>query len=786
MLIWLIEWWGRVEVRLYGDPKDHAYYGKESALCVSNHRSDVDWAIGWVFCQRCGCLGGTRALIKEEAKWMPVIGWSMWFSEYLFIARNYATDQRRILDGYARLRSFPRFFWTALFMEGTRFTPEKLKAAQEYAKEAGLPIPRHVLVPRTKGLVMSVEQTRGHAGAIYDFTVNYPVGKPPPTFANIFKRKASQIDVYFERVPMDQIPQDAEGISKWCQESFVKKDKKLDYYVAHNGFDEKQRLNTTKCPKSILHTCFWTALNFVVYGWIFTRNLSAITFTWATLGWIAVGVAAVLAVVQRAPQGGGGPVGPVRCWPASSPGGRRTGGSCAVLASELPRGEEDRWVLCGAGQRAPQGGGGPVGPMRCWPASSPVGRRTGGSCAVLASELPRGEEDRWVLCGAGQRAPQGGGGPLGPFLASNVNGHEAPAPSAPEPPKPKEPEKPPPAQSDNSLMGLDIPAAPFELRTFKFKELHKATQAFKEPDNVLGEGGFGKVYKGFLKDWEGSKEAFPIAVKKLNPNSFQGQQEWLAEILLLGRVRHQNLVKLLGYCAENGEGMLVYEFLGKGSLDYHLFPEPKEDDPTPPTPLPWEVRLRIALDAAAGLAYLHENNVIHRDFKAPNILLDDDWSAKLTDFGLAKGADTDQTHVTTRIMGTMGYLDPKYMETGQLTRKSDVYAFGVMLLELLTGKRAMDQTQQGMPPLTAWAQQYLNQRKPDIGALVDPCLLDQFTTKAAQRAAHKLAISAKHCIEEDPNLRPLMSDMVETLRPLVAAAQEQSAAAAASAGGGGE
>ncbi|CAI7867113.1 unnamed protein product [Closterium sp. NIES-54] len=298
MLIWLIEWWGRVEVRLYGDPKDHAYYGKESALCVSNHRSDVDWAIGWVFSQRCGCLGGTRALIKEEAKWMPVIGWSMWFSEYLFIARNYATDQRRILDGYARLRSFPRFFWVALFMEGTRFTPEKLKAAQEYAKEAGLPIPRHVLVPRTKGLVMSVEQMRGHAGAIYDFTVNYPVGKNPPTFANIFKRKASQIDVYYERVPMDQIPQDAEGISKWCQESFVKKDKNLDYYVEHNGFDEKLRLNTTKSPKSILHTCFWTVLNFVVYGWIFTRNLSSITFTWATLGWIAVGVAAVLAVVQ--------------------------------------------------------------------------------------------------------------------------------------------------------------------------------------------------------------------------------------------------------------------------------------------------------------------------------------------------------------------------------------------------------------------------------------------------------------------------------------------------------
>ncbi|CAI5994311.1 unnamed protein product [Closterium sp. NIES-64] len=142
---------------------------------------------------------------------------------------------------------------------------------------------------------------------------------------------------------------------------------------------------------------------------------------------------------QRAPQGGGGPVGPVRCWPASSPGGRRTGGSCAVLASELPRGEEDRWVLCGAGQRAPQGGGGPtggggpVGPVRCWPARSPVGRRTGGSCAVLASELPRGEEDRWVLCGAGQRASQGGGGPVGPVCcwpASSPGGRRTGGPCA--------------------------------------------------------------------------------------------------------------------------------------------------------------------------------------------------------------------------------------------------------------------------------------------------------------------------------------------------------------------
>eukprot|EP00270_Netrium_digitus_P018134 TRINITY_DN6840_c1_g1_i1.p1 TRINITY_DN6840_c1_g1~~TRINITY_DN6840_c1_g1_i1.p1 ORF type:complete len:415 (-),score=126.58 TRINITY_DN6840_c1_g1_i1:86-1330(-) len=306
-----------------------------------------------------------------------------------------------------------------------------------------------------------------------------------------------------------------------------------------------------------------------------------------------------------------------------------------------------------------------------------------------------------------------------------------------------------------------------ELRVFGVKELQKATQNFKEPDMLLGEGGFGKVYKGYIRNLDDTNPAadVSVAVKRLNPNSFQGQQEWLAEILLLGKLRHPNLVRLFGYCSEGGDGMLIYEYLAKGSLDYHLFPEGAELEGRPV--LSWDTRLRIALDAASGLAHLHDNNVIHRDFKAPNILLDENFNAKLTDFGLAKGADTDQTHITTRIMGTMGYLDPKYMETGQLTKKSDVYAFGVMLLELLTGKRAMEQSQQGTPPLTAWASQYLNMRKPDIGALVDPALLDQFTTKAAQRAAHKLAISAKHCIEEDPSLRPLMSDMVETLRPMV-------------------
>lgn len=298
MFVWLVEWWGCVEVRAYGEQKDWDHFGTESALCVSNHRSDVDWAIGWVFAQRSGCIGGTRAMIKEEAKWVPVVGWSMWFSEYLFLARNYAKDQTTIKDGYDRLRRFPLFFWVALFVEGTRFTEEKLQAAQEFARQAGVPVPRHTLVPRTKGFVMSVQELRGHTGAVYDFTVNYPTGAPKPTFTNILKRKHSYIDVHLRRVPMAEIPNDTEGAAKWCQDIFIKKDSILDVYIANNGFDEKERLPTTKSPLTILHTCIWTTLVLLANYFLVVARLASITFSWATFGWIALGLGVAFVLVH--------------------------------------------------------------------------------------------------------------------------------------------------------------------------------------------------------------------------------------------------------------------------------------------------------------------------------------------------------------------------------------------------------------------------------------------------------------------------------------------------------
>ncbi|KAG8055132.1 hypothetical protein GUJ93_ZPchr0001g29550 [Zizania palustris] len=216
-----------------------------------------------------------------------------------------------------------------------------------------------------------------------------------------------------------------------------------------------------------------------------------------------------------------------------------------------------------------------------------------------------------------------------------------------------------------------------------FSQLSNATDSFN-PNNLLGEGGFGRVYKGHLKE---TNEV--VAVKQLDKNGFQGNREFLMEVLMLSLLHHSNLVKLLGYCTESDQRILVYECMPNGSLEDHLL-----DVPPNAKPLSWQARMRIAVGAAKGIEYLHEvanPPVIYRDLKASNILLDEDFNAKLSDFGLAKlGPVGDKSHVSTRVMGTYGYCAPEYAMTGKLTKTSDIYSFGVVLLELITGRRAID------------------------------------------------------------------------------------------------
>nr|GMD14147.1 protein kinase APK1A, chloroplastic-like [Ipomoea batatas] len=303
------------------------------------------------------------------------------------------------------------------------------------------------------------------------------------------------------------------------------------------------------------------------------------------------------------------------------------------------------------------------------------------------------------------------------------------------------------------------------LKSFTFADLRMATRNFR-PDSVLGEGGFGSVYKGWLDEntlaAARAGTGIVVAVKRLNQEGFQGHREWLAEVNYLGQFCHPNLVKLIGYCLEDEHRLLVYEFMPKGSLENHLFRRGSYFQP-----LSWYLRLKVALGAAKGLAFLHsaETQVIYRDFKASNILLDSNFNGKLSDFGLAKDGPTgDKSHVSTRVMGTYGYAAPEYLATGHLTAKSDVYSFGVVLLEVLSGRRAIDKNRpSGEHNLVEWAKPYMaNKRR--VFRILDNRLEGQYTLEVAQ----KVAILAARCLSGDPKFRPSMDDVVKELEQLKA------------------
>ncbi|KAL4579090.1 hypothetical protein LXL04_015225 [Taraxacum kok-saghyz] len=296
------------------------------------------------------------------------------------------------------------------------------------------------------------------------------------------------------------------------------------------------------------------------------------------------------------------------------------------------------------------------------------------------------------------------------------------------------------------------------LKMFTFAELRSATRNFR-PDTMLGEGGFGRVFKGWVDGvtYAPSKVGIGIAVavKKSNPDSAQGLKEWQAEVKFLGKFSHPNLVKLIGYCWEDREFLLVYEYMQKGSLENHLFKKGAE-------PIPWSTRIKIAIGAAQGLAFLHttEKTVIYRDFKSSNILLDGDFNAKLSDFGLAKlGPANGESHVSTGVVGTYGYAAPEYIATGHLYVKSDVYGFGVVLLEMITGLRVLDTNRpSSQHNLVDWARPALPDKR-RLRKIIDPRLEQDYPSKGANKAS-ELILS---CLEPDPKNRPSMEEVVVSL-----------------------
>ncbi|XP_057964086.1 receptor-like serine/threonine-protein kinase ALE2 isoform X2 [Malania oleifera] len=307
------------------------------------------------------------------------------------------------------------------------------------------------------------------------------------------------------------------------------------------------------------------------------------------------------------------------------------------------------------------------------------------------------------------------------------------------------------ASSTSVSLLSNIAPCMLSVKTFALAELEKATERFSSK-KILGEGGFGRVYSGILED--GSE----VAVKLLTRDNQNGDREFIAEVEMLSRLHHRNLVKLLGICMEGRTRCLIYELVHNGSVESHLHGADKRKQP-----LDWDTRMKIALGAARGLAYLHEDSnprVIHRDFKASNVLLEDDFTPKVSDFGLAREATEGSQHISTRVMGTFGYVAPEYAMTGHLLVKSDVYSYGVVLLELLSGRKPVDMSQPpGQENLVTWARPLLTSRE-GLEQLVDPCLARNYDFDNMA----KVAAIASMCVHPEVTHRPFMGEVVQALK----------------------
>ncbi|KAK4478363.1 hypothetical protein RD792_017653 [Penstemon davidsonii] len=284
---------------------------------------------------------------------------------------------------------------------------------------------------------------------------------------------------------------------------------------------------------------------------------------------------------------------------------------------------------------------------------------------------------------------------------------------------------------------------------FTLRDLEVATNKFSK-ENIIGEGGYGVVFRGRLIN------GTLVAVKRLLNNLGQAEKEFGVEVEAIGHVRHKNLVRLLGYCVEGTHRLLVYEYVNNGNLEQWLHGAMAHHGQ-----LTWEGRMKILLGTAKALAYLHEAiepKVVHRDIKSSNILIDDDFNAKVSDFGLAKLLGAGKSHIITRVMGTFGYVAPEYASSGFLNEKSDVYSFGVVLLEAITGRDPVDDTRPVLEKnLVDWLKMMVAARRSE--EIVDPNIETRPSTSALKRTL----LTALRCVDPNTEQRPTMSQVVRML-----------------------
>ncbi|GAY48433.1 hypothetical protein CUMW_111620 [Citrus unshiu] len=286
-------------------------------------------------------------------------------------------------------------------------------------------------------------------------------------------------------------------------------------------------------------------------------------------------------------------------------------------------------------------------------------------------------------------------------------------------------------------------------RIFTYKELHTATNGFSD-DNKLGEGGFGSVY------WGRTGDGLQIAVKKLKAMNSKAEMEFAVEVEVLGRVRHKNLLGLRGYCAGTDQRLIVYDYMPNLSLLSHLHGQYAGE-----VQLDWKRRMKIAIGSAEGILYLHHEvtpHIIHRDIKASNVLLDSDFEPLVADFGFAKLIPEGVSHMTTRVKGTLGYLAPEYAMWGKVSESCDVYSFGILLLEILTGRKPIEKLPGGVKrTITEWAEPLIVKGK--FKELVDPKLRGDFDENQLKQAINVAVL----CVQSEPEKRPNMKEVVNTL-----------------------
>ncbi|KAJ7979507.1 Receptor-like kinase [Quillaja saponaria] len=287
-------------------------------------------------------------------------------------------------------------------------------------------------------------------------------------------------------------------------------------------------------------------------------------------------------------------------------------------------------------------------------------------------------------------------------------------------------------------------------RIFSYKELHTATNGFSE-DYLLGEGGFGSVY------WGKTNDGLEIAVKKLKAMNSKAEMEFAVEVEVLGRVRHKNLLCLRGYCAGDDQRLIVYDYMPNLSLLSHLHGQFASD-----VQLDWKKRIKIAIGSAEGLLYLHHEvtpHIIHRDIKASNVLLNSNFEPLVADFGFAKLIPEGVSHMTTRVKGTLGYLAPEYAMWGKVSESCDVYSFGILLLELLTGRKPIEKLPGGVKrTITEWAEPLITKGR--FRELADPKLRGDFNENQLKQAINVAAL----CVQSEPDKRPKMKEVVSLLK----------------------